>query len=89
MNPASSSPMNLTERLRQRLGVIWAVVPYCLFLTVGFADANESSLADEEALTDLHTEEADAIPVASAGDSSENPESSDSCGDFRSPFLSL
>jgi predicted deacylase len=64
--------MNLTERLRQGLGVIWAVVPYCLLLTVGFADANESSLADEEALTDPQTEEANAIPMASAGDASDN-----------------
>ncbi len=54
--------MSRTGWLRQRFGVIRAIVPICLLMAVGFTDASESTLFDEEAATDPQTEQADAFP---------------------------
>ncbi len=54
--------MSRTGRLRQRFGVIRAIVPICLLMAFGFTDASESTLFDEEAATDPQTEQADAFP---------------------------
>lgn len=64
MNHVSSSQMSRRGRLLKRSEVIWAIIPYCLLISVGFAGASESSLFDEKAVTDPQTGEADTIPEA-------------------------
>jgi len=52
MNHVFSSQVSRSGRPLKHFGVISAVVPLCLLISVGFANADESPLFDDEGVTD-------------------------------------